>query len=67
MPVAAGVKELKITYPVVDDDAKKVWKDYSIRSQPSWALIGKDGVLIQRGVGLATTAAVKQRIEAALR
>jgi len=51
----------------VDDDAKKVWNDYSIRSQPSWALIGKDGTLIQRGVGLATTPDIKQRIEVALK
>ncbi len=67
MPVAAGVKELKITYPVVDDVEKHIWKDYGIRSQPSWALISKDGTLMQRGVGLVTTPEVRQSIEAALR
>lgn len=67
LSVASGVKELKITYPVVDDVEKQVWKDYGIRFRPSWALIGKDGSLIQKQVGEATTAEVKQRIEAALR
>lgn len=66
-PVAEGVKDYKMTYPVVDDTQKSVWKAYGIASRPSWALIGKDGALIQRGVGSATTAQVQRQIEAALR
>ncbi len=65
--MASGVKELQIAYPVVDDVAKQVWKDYGVRFRPSWALIGRDGALIQKQVGEATTAEVRQRIEAALR
>jgi hypothetical protein len=64
--VASGVKDYKINYPVVDDVEKKIWKDYGIRSRPAWALIGKDGALIQKGIGLVTTPDVQKRIEAAL-
>ena len=66
-PVASGVKDYKITYPVVDDVNKQVWNQYSIVSQPSWALIAKDGTLIKRQVGMATTDEARQRIEAALK
>lgn len=66
-PAAEGVKELKITYPVVDDVKKQVWKDYGVVYRPSWALIAKDGSLIDRQVGEAITPAVKQKIEAALK
>lgn len=66
-PVAEGVRDYKMTYPVVDDTQKAVWKAYGITSRPSWAVIGKDGALVQRGVGSAITPQVQGRIEAALR
>jgi len=65
--VALGVKDYKMTYPVVDDAQKTVWKAYGITSRPSWALIGKDGVLVQRGAGSATTPQIQKQIETALR
>lgn len=65
--VALGVKDYKMTYPVVDDAQKAVWKEYGVTSHPSWALISKDGVLVQRGAGSATTMQVQKQIESALR
>ncbi len=64
--VAIGVKDYKIIYPVVDDAQQQVYKAYGITAQPSWALIGKDGGLIRRGVGGAATPQVRQLIERAL-
>lgn len=66
-PAAEGVKDYKMTYPVVDDVQKKVWQAYGIFSRPSWTLIGKDGAIIQRGVGSAITPQAQKQIEAALR
>jgi len=61
------VKDYKQTYPVVDDAQKVVWKAYGITSRPSWVLIGKDGAIVQRGVGSATTMQAQKLIETALR
>ncbi len=66
-PVAEGVKDYKINYPVVDDANKQVWKQYGIVGQPSWALIAKDGTLIKRQAGIVTKPEVKQMIEDALK
>jgi len=65
--VAEGVKDYKQVYPVVDDAQKVVWKAYGITSRPSWVLIGKDGTIVQRSVGSATTMQAQKLIETALR
>ncbi len=65
--VAEGVKDYNKIYPVVDDAQKAVWKAYGITSRPSWVLIGKDGAIVQRGVGSATTPQAQRLIETQLR
>ncbi len=63
-PIADGVKDFAITYPVVDDTQKTVWKKYGITSHPSWALIASDGTVLDRQVGGITAPAATQKINA---
>lgn len=64
--VSVGVKDYGITYPAVDDAQSQIYKAYGISSQPSWALIGKDGTITKRQVGGAAIPQVEQLIQTAL-
>jgi hypothetical protein len=65
-PVEDAVQNWGITYPVADDRDGKTWQAYSVRATPTYALIAPDGSLSHRQVGLVTTPATAERIEALL-
>jgi hypothetical protein len=65
-PVANAVESWQITYPVADDRGGDTWQAYGVRATPTYALIAPDGSLSHRQVGLVTTPATAERIEALL-
>jgi hypothetical protein len=65
-PIAEAVTQLKIDYPVAHDEQKATWKLFGIRARPAHVLIGPDGAIADRGVGLVTIDEVKTRVEALL-
>ena len=57
------IAELGITYPVAVDEDRDTWDAYGMRFYPSWALIGTDGELLHRQVGIVVVDAAVELIE----
>jgi peroxiredoxin len=49
--VKAAIEELKIRYPVVQDNSFEIWKRYGIWAWPTTILIDKKGVIRYRHIG----------------
>lgn len=58
-PLESTISDLGIGYLVAEDSDQSVWDAYGMRVQPSWAFIGPDGALVDRGVGVVTNEQVE--------
>jgi hypothetical protein len=57
------IAELGITYPVAVDEDRDTWDAYGMRFYPSWAMIGVNGELLHRQVGIVIVDAAVELIE----
>jgi hypothetical protein len=65
-PLATTAVDWGITYPIATDGEHATWGAYGIRAKPAYALVGRDGGLLHRQVGLVTTDDTRKRISEAL-
>jgi hypothetical protein len=57
------IAELGITYPVGVDLNRDTWDAYGMRFYPSWTMIGADGELLHRQLGIVIVDAGIELIE----
>jgi len=65
--VAAAIKRLGVTWPVVLDDHESIWKRYNAMGWPSEYLFDQSGKLVDTEVGEGNYQATEAKIQALLR
>jgi cytochrome c biogenesis protein CcmG/thiol:disulfide interchange protein DsbE len=56
-------KEFSITYPILLDVTGQVASDYAVQAVPTTLFIGKNGVIVDKIIGLASASEIERRIK----
>lgn len=65
--VARAHGELGATFPTVHDQDNAVMRRYKVESLPTWILIGGDGTILERGVGVPNEGRLDDKISSNLK